>query len=106
MEAGEPFALMMLWWVLAGHPMPGGAAGVTPDPFQARVHAYAILMVGDSHTQGTIRRWLLHTQDQLTPVQDAQAQIQVQTLARERFAGGKPERLSNMPRRLIDCSVE
>ncbi|MGE4070735.1 MAG: hypothetical protein AB7E72_06120 [Lysobacterales bacterium] len=105
-EAGEPFALYMLWWVLAGHPTVGGYAGVPPDPFQARVHAHAVLMVGDTHTQQTMRRWLLRTQDQLTPAQDAQAQLLGQALAREHFAKVKPERLSNMPRRLIDCSLE
>lgn len=105
-EAGEPFALYMLWWVLAGHPMPGGYTGVAPDPFQARVHAYAILTVGDNHTQATIRRWLLRTQDQVTPAQDAEAQVQGQALARERFAKARPERLSNWPERIRDCSVQ
>jgi hypothetical protein len=104
-EAGEPFALHMLWWVLAGHPLTGGYAGVPPDPYQARVHAHAILMVGDNHTQATIRRWLLRTQDQVTPAQDAEAQVQGQALARERFAKARPERLSNIPERLVDCSL-
>lgn len=105
-EAGEPFALYLLWWALAGLPTVGGYGGVPPDPFQARVHAYAVLIVGDSHTQATIRRWLLRTQDQLTLAQDAQAQVLGQALAREHFAKAKPERLSNMPERLIDCSLD
>ena len=105
-EAGEPFALYLLWWDLAGLPTVGGYGGFPPDPFQARVHAYAVLMVGDSHTQATMRRWLLRTQDQLTPAQDAQAQVQGQALARRYFAKAKPERLSNIPERLVDCSLE
>lgn len=102
-DAGEPLALYNLWWALAGYPVPGGEPTIPPDPYMARVRAYALLSMGDARTVRTIQNYFTRTQGALTPAQEAQAQAEGQAMAADHFPNVKEAGLTNFPPRDEHC---